>query len=64
MSSQTPKRQRAVMLTSEGMDKFPAAKAEVKRYESFYQHYTLEVLGDRTHKDLDTLIGKFVALST
>ena len=64
MSSQTPKRQRVVILTSEGTDKFPAAKAEVKRYESFYQHYTLEVLGDRTDKELDTLIGEFVALST
>jgi hypothetical protein len=64
MNSQTPKRQRAVMLTSEGMDKFPAAKAEAKSYDNCYQHYTLEVLGDRTDKELDTLIGEVVALST
>ncbi|MEP6516192.1 response regulator transcription factor [Microcoleus vaginatus] len=60
MNSQTPKRQRAVMLTSEGMDKFPAAKAEAKSYENCYQHYTLEVLGDRTDKEPDTFIKGLV----
>lgn len=60
MNSQTPKRQRAVMLTSEGMDKFPAAKAEAKSYENCYQHYTLEVLGDRTDKEANTFIKGLV----
>lgn len=60
MNSQTPKRQRAVILTSEGIDKFPAAKAEVKNYENCYQHYTLEVLGDRTNKESDNLVKTLV----
>lgn len=60
MNSQTPKRQRAVILTSEGIDKSPAAKAEVKSYDNCYQHYTLEVLGDRTGKEPDTLIKVIV----
>jgi DNA-binding CsgD family transcriptional regulator len=60
MNSQTPKRQRAVILTSEGIDKFPAAKAEAKSYENCYQHYTLEVLCDRTDKEPDTFIKGLV----
>ncbi|MBD1811960.1 LuxR family transcriptional regulator [Microcoleus sp. FACHB-DQ6] len=42
------------------MDKFPAAKAEAKSYENCYQHYTLEVLGDRTDKEPDTFIKGLV----
>ncbi|MBD1828848.1 hypothetical protein H6F71_15740 [Microcoleus sp. FACHB-61] len=42
MNSQTQKRQRPAILTSEGIDKFPAAKAEAKSYENCYPHYTLE----------------------
>ncbi|MEG4056310.1 MULTISPECIES: helix-turn-helix transcriptional regulator [unclassified Microcoleus] len=60
MNSQTPKRQRAVMLTSEGIDKFPATNADTKSYENCYQHYTLEVLGDRTNKESDNFIKVLV----
>ncbi|MEG3919158.1 helix-turn-helix transcriptional regulator [Microcoleus sp. T3_A4] len=60
MNSQTPKRQRAVILTSEGIDKFLAAKAEAKSYENCYQHYTIEVLGDRTNKESDNFIKVLV----
>ncbi len=60
MNSQTQKRQRAVILTSEGIDKFPAAKAETKSYQNCYQHSTLEVESDRTGKDPDTLINVIV----
>ncbi|MEG4491398.1 LuxR C-terminal-related transcriptional regulator [Microcoleus sp. D3_18_C4] len=60
MNSQTPKRQRAVILTSEGIDKFPAAKAEAKSYENCYQNYTLEALGDRTNTESDNFIKVLV----
>ncbi|MEG4067673.1 helix-turn-helix transcriptional regulator [Microcoleus sp. Pol11C2] len=60
MNSQTPKRQRAVRLTSEDIDKFPATKADTKSYENCYQHYTLEVLGDRTNKESDNFIKVLV----
>ena len=60
MNSQTPKRQRAIILTSEGIDKFPAAKAEVKTYENCYHHYTIEVLGDRTNKESDNFLKVLV----
>jgi DNA-binding CsgD family transcriptional regulator len=60
MNSQTPKRQRAVILTSEGIDKFPAVKADVKNYENWYHHYTIEVLGDRTNKESDNFIKVLV----
>jgi len=56
MNSRTQNRQSAVILTSEGIDKFPAAKTEAKSYENCYEHYTLEALGDRTGKEPDTLI--------
>ena len=60
MNSQTQNRQGAVILTSEGIDKFPAAKTEAKSYENCYEHYTLEALGDRTGKEPDTLIKVIV----
>lgn len=60
MNSQKHRRQRAVILTSEGIDKFPVAKAEVKSYDNCYQDYTLEVLGDRTDKEPDTFIKGLV----
>jgi len=60
MNSQRQNRQGAVILTSEGIDKFPAAKTEAKSYENCYEHYTLEALGDRTGKDPDTLIKVIV----
>jgi DNA-binding CsgD family transcriptional regulator len=60
MNSQTQNRQGAVILTSEGIDKFPAAKTETKSYKNSYEHYTLEALGDRTGKDPDTLIKVIV----
>jgi len=60
MNSQTQNRQGAVILTSEGIDKFPAAKTEVKSYKNCYEHYTLEALGDRTGKEPDTLIQVIV----
>jgi len=59
MNSQTQKAQRAV-LTSQGLDKLPAAKAEAASYENCYQHYTLEVLGDRTNQEPETLIKVLV----
>jgi len=58
MNSQN--RQGAVILTSEGIDKFPPAKTEAKSYENCYEHYTLEALGDRTGKEPDTLIKVIV----
>ena len=58
MNSQN--RQGAVILTSEGIDKFPPAKTETKSYKNCYEHYTLEALGDRTGKDPDTLIKVIV----
>ncbi|MEG3879167.1 helix-turn-helix transcriptional regulator [Microcoleus sp. herbarium7] len=60
MNSQTQKRQRAVILTSEGIDKFPAAKAEAASYENCYQDYTLEVESDRPNKEPDTFIKGLV----
>ena len=60
MNSQTQNRQGAVILTSEGIDKFPAAKTNAKSYKNSYEHYTLEALGDRTGKELDTLIKVIV----
>ncbi|HSF75199.1 MAG TPA: helix-turn-helix transcriptional regulator [Microcoleus sp.] len=60
MNSQTPKRQRAVMLTSEATDKFPAAQAEAKSYQNCYQHSTLEVESDRTNKESDNFIKVLV----
>ncbi|MEG4810593.1 LuxR family transcriptional regulator [Microcoleus sp. F8-D3] len=60
MNSQKHRRQRAVILTSEGIDKFPAAKAEVKTYENCYHHYTIEVLGDRTGNESDNFIKVLV----
>ena len=58
MNSQN--RQGAVILTSEGIDKFPPAKTEAKSYENCYEHYTLEALGDRTGNEPDTLIKVIV----
>jgi DNA-binding CsgD family transcriptional regulator len=60
MNSQTQNRQGAVILTSEGIDKFPAAKTDAKSYKNSYEHYTLETLGDRTGNELDTLIKVIV----
>jgi DNA-binding CsgD family transcriptional regulator len=60
MNSQTQNGQGAVILTSEGIDKFPAAKTEAKSYENCSEHYTLEALGDRTGKELNTLIKVIV----
>jgi len=60
MNSQTQNRQGAVILTSEGIDKFPAAKAEAKSSENCYQHYILEAVGDRSGKEPDTLIKVIV----
>lgn len=60
MNSQTQNRQTAVILRSEGIDKFPAAKTEVKSYKNCYEHYNLEALGDRTGKEPDTLIKVIV----
>jgi len=60
MNSRTQNHQSAVILTSEGIDKFPAAKTEAKSYENCYEHYTLEALGDRTGKEPDTLIEVIV----
>jgi DNA-binding CsgD family transcriptional regulator len=60
MNSQTQNRQGAVILTSERIDKFPAAKTDAKSYKNSYEHYTLEALGDRTDKELDTLIKVIV----
>jgi DNA-binding CsgD family transcriptional regulator len=60
MNSQTQNRQGAVILTSEGIDKFPAAKTDAKSYKNSYEHYTLEALGDRTGNELDTLIKVIV----
>jgi len=60
MNSQTQNRQGAVILTSEGIDKFPAAKTNAKSYKNSYEHHTLEALGDRTGKELDTLIKVIV----
>ena len=60
MNSQTQNCQGAVILTSEGIDKFPAAKAEAKSSENCYQHYILEAVGDRSGKEPDTLIKVIV----
>jgi len=60
MNSQTQNRQGAVILTSEGIDKFPAVKTEAKSYENCYEHYTLEAVGDRTGNEPDTLIKVIV----
>ena len=60
MNSQTQNRPGAVILTSESIDKFPAAKTEAKSYKNCYEHYTLEALGDRTGKEPDTLIKVIV----
>lgn len=60
MNSLTQKAQRAVTLTSQGLDKFPGAKAEAESYENCDKHYTLEVLGDRTNQEPDTLIKVLV----
>ena len=60
MNSQTQNRQGAVILTSERIDKFPAAKTDAKSYKNSYEHYTLETLGDRTGNELDTLIKVIV----
>ncbi|MEG3844091.1 helix-turn-helix transcriptional regulator [Microcoleus sp. herbarium14] len=60
MNSQTQKRQRAVNLTLQGFDKFPAAKAEGESYQNCYQDYTLEVESDRTGKEPDSLIKALV----
>lgn len=60
MNSQTQKRQRAVILTSQGIDRFPEAKAEAESYENCYQDYTLEVGSDRTSPEPDTLIKSLV----
>jgi hypothetical protein len=43
MNSQKQKRQRAVILTSQGFDNVPAAKAEAESYENSHSDYTLEV---------------------
>ena len=55
MNSQKQKRQRAVILTSQGFDNVPAAKAEAESYENSHSDYTFEVLSDRTSSDPDTL---------
>jgi DNA-binding CsgD family transcriptional regulator len=60
MNSQTQKRQRAVILISQGFDKLPAAKTEAESYENFDKHYTLEVVSDRTSLESDTLIKVLV----
>jgi DNA-binding CsgD family transcriptional regulator len=60
MNSQTQNPHGAVILTSEGIDKFPAAKTEAKSSENCYEHYTLEALGDRTGKEPDTFIKVIV----
>ncbi|MEG4291600.1 LuxR family transcriptional regulator [Microcoleus sp. C2C3] len=60
MNSQTQNRPGAVILTSEGIDKFPPAKTETKSYENCYEYYTLEALGDRTGNEPDTLIKVIV----
>ena len=60
MNSQTQKRQRAVILTSQGIDQVQAPKAEAESYENLYQYYTLEVESDRTGKEPDTFIKALV----
>ncbi len=60
MNLQTQKRQRAVILTSEGIDKFPAAKAQPESYENCYQHHTLKAESDRTIPEPDTFIKALV----
>lgn len=60
MNSQTQKRQRAVISTSQSFDKLRAAKAEGKSYENCYQDYTLEVENDRPNKEPDTFIKGLV----
>ena len=60
MKSQTQKRQRAVILTSQGFDRVAAAKAEAESYENCYQDYTLTVESDRTDKEPDTFIKGLV----
>jgi DNA-binding CsgD family transcriptional regulator len=55
VNSQKQSRQRDVILTSQNLDKLPAAKAESQNYEHIDTHYTIEVWGDRTGSDPDTL---------
>ena len=54
MNSQKQSRQHDVILTSQNLDKFPAAKAESQSGKHIDTHYTIEVLGDRTSSDPDT----------
>lgn len=54
MNSQKQSRQRDVILISQNLDKLPA-KTKAQNYEYSDTHYTIEVLGDRTGSDPDTL---------
>lgn len=60
MNSQTQKRQRAVISTSQGFDKVSAAKAEAASYENCYQDYTVKFESDRTNLEPDTFIKGLV----
>jgi DNA-binding CsgD family transcriptional regulator len=60
MNSQKQKHQRVVILTSQGIDRFPVAKAEAESYENCDKLYTLEVVCDRTSPEPDTLIKSLV----
>lgn len=60
MNSQTQKRQRAVISTSQSFERVSAAKAEGESYQNCYQDYTVKFESDRTNLEPDSLIKGLV----